>query len=127
MRSIQQHRFKTPMFHWLFFLFLSAGFSYFQESPSIGKPFAVEFVHSDTRIFGSTKQIAKYAVSFQKHITRQNHNTQSLKIDILSRTLNSLVKVAVIKQAAISSFSLPNSFIYFQRRTLCSGDDDAIS
>ncbi len=127
MRSIQQHRFKTPMFHWLFFLFLSSGFSYFQENPSIGKLFAIEFVHTDTRIFGNTKQIAKYPVSFQKRITRQNHNTQSLKVNTLSRMLNSLVKVAFIKQAAISSFLPQHTNIHFQRRTLCSGDDDATS
>jgi hypothetical protein len=127
MKSIRQIRFKTPMFHWLFFLLLSTGFSYFQESPSIGKLFAVEFVHRDTRIFGNTKHIAKYPVSSQKRITLQNHSTQSLKINILSRTLNSLVKVAFIKQAAISSFLPQHTIIHFQRSTLCSGDDDAIS
>lgn len=127
MRSIQQHRFKTPMFHWLFFLLLSTGFSLFQESPSIGKRYVVEFVHPDTSIFGNTKQIAQYPVSFQKHITLQNHSTQSLKIDILSRTLNSLVKVAFIKQAAVSAFLPQHTIIHFQRRTLCSSDDDAIS
>jgi hypothetical protein len=127
MRSIQQHRFKTPMFHWLFFLFLSSGFSYFQESPSIGKFFAIEFVHTDIRIFGNTKHIAEYPVASQKHFKLQNHGTQSAKINILSRTLNSLVKVAFIKQAAISSFLPQHTIIHFQRRTLFAGDDDDIS
>lgn len=127
MNVIRQNRFATPMLHWLFFLFMSTGFYCFQERPSIGKPFTVEHVYTDSRALSDTKHIADYHIASQKNVVSQRSKLQSRTLTCLSRELDNLVNVTIIQQASKTAFLPQNTMLHFQPRTLCSGDDDSIA
>jgi hypothetical protein len=127
MNHIQQNRLTRPMFHWLFFLFLSAGFYASPQSWFIEKPLAVENVFAKNRAHSSTKHIAIYPVSPNRNVAFQSQKLPYPTLICLSRNLDNLVKLALIKQTEETVFLPQDLLLHFQSRILSSGDDDSLS
>ena len=117
MQQDQTYRFKLPIFHWLFFLFLAVGVSDLAVQKQVFRIETVDFLSQ--KLSCNSLTVISVALS-RKVFTPKSLNLSYQIFKFLSNNLTSKVNI-VFSRYSFQTFTLPqNKTLHFRNRNLTS-------
>ena len=107
---------KLPIFSWLFFLFLSSGISYYNNSLQLGKAVQIERVDQLNLNSNHKRSVAEFSLASKKNILYQKLDSQYFLINLLSERLENYVHITLNRQTCLFRLILQNTILHFQNR-----------
>ena len=118
---------KLPILSWLFFLFLSSGISYYNNSLQLGKAVQIERVDQLNLNSSNKRSVAEFSLASKKNILYQKLDSQYFLINLLSERLENYVHITLNRQTCLFRLILQNLVLHLQSPKLGSNSSDDFS
>ena len=126
MTQVRYINLKTPIFSWLFFLFLSSGISFNHNNLQFAKPVQIERVDQLNSNYNK-RRVAQFSVATKKSNLYHSLNSQYFLLNLLSERLQNYLHIAINRQTCLFYLLLKNSIFHFRSHNLHSNSSDDFS